>query len=113
MTDIQDEFKRPYLRPYSIMCVGDDAGLIECLTDCKSVDEIKKEVDGFTTLRDYFERAYFGKDGSNISFEQAQFNFLKSLVGYSLICYILQIKDRHNANIVSLFVLFRFYIDVF
>lgn len=27
-------------------------------------------------------------------------NFLKSLVGYSLVCYILQIKDRHNANIL-------------
>ena len=36
----------------------------------------------------------------NISFEQAQDNFLRSLVGYSLVCYILQIKDRHNANIL-------------
>jgi phosphatidylinositol 4-kinase len=35
-----------------------------------------------------------------ISFEQAQDNFLRSLVGYSLVCYILQIKDRHNANIL-------------
>jgi phosphatidylinositol kinase/protein kinase (PI-3 family) len=35
-----------------------------------------------------------------ISFETAQDNFLRSLVGYSLVCYILQIKDRHNANIL-------------
>jgi len=46
-----------------------------------------------------------GADSTNgyhtgISFETAQDNFLRSLVGYSLICYILQIKDRHNANIL-------------
>ena len=35
-----------------------------------------------------------------ISFEKAQDNFLRSLVGYSLVCYILQVKDRHNANIL-------------
>lgn len=112
---------RPFLKPYTIMCVGGDAGLLECLRDAKSVDEVKKSTDGFTTLRDYFERAYGQPtpftpmqaptgphlhvtppitQGGEISFEKAQDNFLRSLVGYSLICYILQIKDRHNANIL-------------
>lgn len=110
------ENHRPKMRPYSIMCVGGDAGLLECLSDAKSLDEVKKKTDGFTTLRDYFERAYgapisqgpqieqqskqLSGDGSNITFEMAQDNFLRSLVGYSLVCYILQIKDRHNANIL-------------
>ena len=126
------EADRPFMRPYTIMCVGGDAGLLECLSDAKSVDEVKKRTDGFTTLRDYFERAYgpprrpafippsgmrqqynhrngqhpFGlpktanTSGGRISFETAQDNFLRSLVGYSLVCYILQIKDRHNANIL-------------
>mmetsp|Transcript_26437 Transcript_26437/g.47977 ORF Transcript_26437/g.47977 Transcript_26437/m.47977 type:complete len:1070 (-) Transcript_26437:18-3227(-) len=118
------EDNRPYLRPYTIMCVGGDAGLLECLPDAKSIDEIKKDTDGFTSLRDYFERAYGPPKRSphnmgntspaitttqassptgvigDLTFEQAQDNFLRSLVGYSLVCFILQIKDRHNANIL-------------
>jgi phosphatidylinositol 4-kinase len=126
-------WERPYLRPYTVMCVGGDSGLVECVPDCKNVDEVKKECVGFTSLRDYFERAYgppkrtkyahqniaaltqqapteypigslptqtFNSHNAfetELSFEQAQDNFLRSLVGYSLVCYILQIKDRHNA----------------
>ena len=107
---------RPYLRPYTIMCVGGDAGIVECLPDVKSVSEVKKETDGFTTLRDFFERA-FGppvhppyrpdyhqhqqpQQFGTVSFEKARDNFLRSLVGYSVVCYILQIKDRHNANVL-------------
>jgi phosphatidylinositol 4-kinase len=109
------------------MCVGGEAGMLECLSDAKSIDEVKKKTDGFLSLRDYFERAYgppsqrripfqqpqyVSRHGSrlpieyskeqfgDISFEQAQDNFLRSLVGYSLVCYVMQIKDRHNANIL-------------
>lgn len=108
---------RPFLRPYTIMCVGGDAGVVECLPDVKSVNEVKKETDGFTTLLDFFVRAYgppvqppFRPDYpqqpsttnsyGDVSFEKARDNFLRSLVGYSVVCYILQIKDRHNANIL-------------
>lgn len=101
---------RPYLRSYTIMCTGGDAGIVECLPDVKSVNEIKKETDGFTTLNDFFERA-FGpypsfqpgtspRSAPTVSLEKARDNFLRSLVGYSVVCYILQIKDRHNANIL-------------
>ena len=109
-TDIPETY-RPNMRPYTIMCVGGDAGIVECLSDAKSIDEVKKATDGFQSLRQYFERAYGAPntydsqqqqpgDSKTISFEEAQDNFLRSLVGYSLICYILQIKDRHNANIL-------------
>lgn len=121
------EKHRPFMRPYTIMSVGGDAGLVECLSDAKSIDEVKKQTDGFISLKNYFERAYgppsqdrqpngFGPpyqqqsnyerpQSSNfptesLSFEKAQDNFLRSLVGYSLVCYILQIKDRHSANIL-------------
>jgi phosphatidylinositol kinase/protein kinase (PI-3 family) len=111
------EALRPSMRPYTIMCVGGDAGVVECLSDAKSVDELKKRTDSFVSLRDYFERAYgpptsysshYETNSSHIhsgsrktpTFEKAQDNFLRSLVGYSVVCYILQIKDRHNANIL-------------
>ena len=37
-------------------------------------------------------------DASGI--DEAQDNFLYSLAGYSIVCYILKIKDRHNGNIL-------------
>jgi phosphatidylinositol kinase/protein kinase (PI-3 family) len=115
-TDIPEQH-RPHMRPYAIMSVGGNAGLVECLSNAKSIDEVKKRTDNFESLRDYFERAYgpptvhgaqfphppsYSMPGVNgaISFEEAQDNFLRSLVGYSLVCYVLQIKDRHNANIL-------------
>jgi phosphatidylinositol 4-kinase len=103
-SEIPEKF-RPHLRPYSIMSAGGDAGLVECLSDAKSIDEVKKLTDNFQSLRDYFERAYgpptvHDPHSQRLTFEKAQDNFLRSLVGYSLVCYILQIKDRHNANIL-------------
>jgi len=90
---------RPTLRPYTIQCVGAQAGLLECLSDAKSLDEVKKKTDRFVSLADYFERAY-GHASSPMGLFDAKLNFVKSLVGYSLVCYILQVKDRHNGNIL-------------
>lgn len=34
------------------------------------------------------------------NFEEAQKNFVESLAGYCLVSYLLQVKDRHNGNIL-------------
>jgi len=51
------------------------------------------------TLLDYFVVQHGGKIKSN-RFKRAQKNFCYSLAAYSLVQYILQIKDRHNQNIM-------------
>eukprot|EP01132_Coremiostelium_polycephalum_P007579 gene7579-9320_t len=87
-----------WLRPYLVIATGYDSGLIETVPDSMSVDTLKKKVTAFTTLSDYFIRCY--GDRKSKSFIKAQTNFIESLAAYSLVCYFLQIKDRHNGNIL-------------
>ncbi|KAL1499635.1 hypothetical protein AB1Y20_011834 [Prymnesium parvum] len=86
-----------HLRPYQILSTGPNSGLIEMVVDTKSLDAIKKSHD-FPGLRAHFEAAY-GPDGSP-RFLAAQHNFLRSLAAYSVVSYLLMIKDRHNGNIL-------------
>lgn len=53
---------------------------------------------GSYTLFDHFV-ATFGEPDSR-GFRKAQDRFLVSLASYSIVCYLLQIKDRHNGNIL-------------
>jgi phosphatidylinositol 4-kinase B len=87
-----------YLRPFTVMSVSSDAGFVEVIPDAVSVHSLKKRTPSFHSLLDYFERAY-GKIGSR-SFREAQRRFIRSMAGYSLVSYFLQIKDRHNGNIM-------------
>ncbi|CAM9742966.1 unnamed protein product [Discosporangium mesarthrocarpum] len=51
-----------------------------------------------TSLIGFFE-GRFGARGSE-GFKCAQRRFIQSLAAYSIACYLLQIKDRHNGNIL-------------
>jgi len=86
------------LLPYTIQVVSPFSGFVEIVKNAVSLSELKKKVDGYTTLAAFWED-YFGPRGSN-SYEEALTNFVESLVGYSLVCYFLQVKDRHNGNIL-------------
>lgn len=87
-----------FLRPYTVMSVSSEAGFVEVITDAVSVHTLKKRTPNFVSLLDYFERA-FGENGTP-SFRAAQRRFIRSMAGYSLVTYFLQIKDRHNGNIM-------------
>ena len=49
------------------------------------------------SLKVFYEN-YFGKGSKK--YKKALRNLVRSLAGYSLVCYFLQIKDRHNGNIL-------------
>ena len=67
--------------------------------DALSIDSIKKKMGGKNSQIIHYFKQQFGSSRSK-AFKQARQNFCKSLAAYSLLCYILQIKDRHNGNIL-------------
>lgn len=81
------------------MATGLDCGIIECVPDAISIDGLKKSLpDTSKTLYDFFVIQYGNENTKR--FRRAKKSFMRSLAGYSLLCYILQIKDRHNGNIL-------------
>lgn len=87
-----------WLRPYGIIATSPDSGIIEAIPDTVSLDVLRRRVPAYTSLIDFYER-FYGDRTSNV-FLAARDNFIKSLAGYSIVCYILQLKDRHNGNIL-------------
>lgn len=93
-----------------ILITSANAGLVETITNAMSIHSIKKSLTEISiangknskgrifTLKDYFEKLYGSPESRN--YIRAQENFARSLASYSIICYVLQIKDRHNGNIM-------------
>lgn len=91
---------------FHIMITSDNSGLVETIKDASSIHQIKKE--GYAnnmnqkgiaySLYDYFISEYGGLNSPR--FIKARDNFMRSLAAYSVISYLLQIKDRHNGNIL-------------
>jgi phosphatidylinositol 4-kinase len=82
--------------------------LIETVPNAISIHSIKKKIlldldrSEFTpedlSLKGYFIRKFGTPDSK--SFLDAVDSFINSLAGYSLLTYTLQIRDRHNGNIL-------------
>jgi len=87
-----------WLCPYEILALTGRGGIIEAIPDTISIDSLKRNDPLFTDLQDFFVR-HFGPVGSS-AYADAKANFVESLAGYSIVCFILQIKDRHNGNIL-------------
>lgn len=71
-------------------------GIIDVVPDSTSRDEMGRN--GVVDLPTYFKDT-FGDEMSS-RHQAARWNFIRSSAAYSLVCYILQIKDRHNGNIM-------------
>jgi hypothetical protein len=87
-----------WLRPYGIIALSPSSGLIEAIPDTVSFDVLRRKMPEYVDLKHFFE-VFFGEENSS-AFEIARENFLRSLATYCIVCYLLQIKDRHNGNIL-------------
>ena len=90
-----------YTYPYQTISTispkyNDLGGYIEVVKDADSRDQIGKTYD--SNLYDYY-LCSFGQENSN-EFREARKNLIESAAAYAIISYILQIKDRHNGNIL-------------
>ena len=81
------------LYPYEILITSKESGIMEFLPNTLSVDQIKKKYPKKDL--NLFFRQVFGQ-----KYEVVQKNFCESLAAYSLICYLLEVRDRHNGNIL-------------
>ena len=85
-----------FFKPYRVVCTEPGCGIIECVPNAISRDQLGRKTD--TNLFNYFI-ATFG-DVLSEEFKVARLNFIKSLAAYSIFSFLIQIKDRHNGNIL-------------
>ncbi|XP_019896853.1 phosphatidylinositol 4-kinase beta isoform X2 [Esox lucius] len=85
-----------WIKPYKILVISSDSGMIEPIVNAVSIHQVKKQSQ--MPLLDYFLQEH--GTHTTEAFLTAQRNFVQSCAGYCLICYLLQVKDRHNGNIL-------------
>jgi phosphatidylinositol 4-kinase len=82
------------LTPNRILVLDSDTCFLQPLVNTISVHQLKKYNNNMSIVE------FLKKRHGAAAFPQVQRRFLCSLAAYSLVCYLLQIKDRHNGNIL-------------
>jgi phosphatidylinositol kinase/protein kinase (PI-3 family) len=109
--NIWQDAKTPvWVKCMRILVTGESSGLIETITNGVSLHSLKRSLTLATieagqnprgriaTLKDHFVKT-FGLPESD-GYKAAEDAFKRSLAAYSIISYILQLKDRHNGNVL-------------
>ncbi|KAI6779743.1 phosphatidylinositol 4-kinase PIK1alpha (PI4-kinase)(PtdIns-4-kinase) [Emericellopsis cladophorae] len=93
-----------------ILVTGESSGLIETITNGVSLHSLKRSLTlasiesgqnprhRIATLKDHFLKAFGHPDSK--PYRAGVEAFKRSLAAYSMISYILQLKDRHNGNVL-------------
>ncbi|KAH8673953.1 phosphatidylinositol 4-kinase PIK1 [Xylariales sp. PMI_506] len=93
-----------------ILVTGESSGLIETITNGVSLHSLKRSLTlalieagqnprrRIATLKDHFLKTFGSPDSE--PYKAAVDAFKRSLAAYSMISYILQLKDRHNGNVL-------------
>ena len=84
-----------WIKPLGVVVTDGDGGMIEVVGSGVSLHQIKRN---YASLLEFLRAENGG--ATSAAFARAQRNFTESLAGYSLFCYFLQVKDRHNSNIL-------------
>ena len=85
-----------YLDPYRVTATAPGCGVIDVVPNATSRDEMGRAK--INDLSDFYKNRY--GDEHSVAFQQARLNFIQSMAAYSVVCHILQIRDRHNGNIM-------------
>ncbi|AEO58115.1 hypothetical protein MYCTH_2305205 [Thermothelomyces thermophilus ATCC 42464] len=93
-----------------ILVTGESSGLIETIANGVSLHSIKRSLTlasiesgqnprrRIATLKDHFIKAFGLPEGE--AYRAGVDAFKRSLAAYSVISYVLQLKDRHNGNVL-------------
>ncbi|KAI9712508.1 MAG: Phosphatidylinositol 4-kinase pik1alpha (PI4-kinase)(PtdIns-4-kinase) [Chrysothrix sp. TS-e1954] len=99
-----------WVKKMRILVTGESSGLIETITNGVSLHSLKRSLTlasiasgtnsrkRFATLKDHFIKT-FGEVESP-GYRAGEEAFVQSLAAYSILSYVLQLKDRHNGNIL-------------
>lgn len=106
----QDAATPVWVKRMRILVTGESSGLIETITNGVSLHSLKRSLTLATiesgqnprrriaTLKDHFVKTFGAPETE--AYLAAQDAFKRSLAAYSIISYILQLKDRHNGNVL-------------